>query len=485
MPGILENAPCGVTEDVTVMMKENSTASAGWLREQFASRRDAILHEYFEFLRFPSISADPAHRDGVLGCAEWLAGYLRKMGFTVEFWETSGYPTLFAEWNQAGPGAPTVMIYNHYDVQPVDPLEKWSSPPFEPTIRNGQVYARGAQDNKGQCWYAVSALKTLLETEGRLPVNVKLVIEGEEELGSIGLAKILESHRAQLAADHLLVLDCCIPSLQHPAVTLGLRGFVGLEIELTGSKFDLHSGAHGGVAYNPNHAMVELLAKLRDGSGRIGIPGFYDEVVPLTDHEKSVLFMDFDEDLYRREFGAAPTGGEQHLPPNERRWTRPCLEVNSFWGGYIGAGIKTIIPAKANARISCRLVPDQDPHRIGERLELFLRENCPPGFELSIHKWPGVGWPVRTSSEAEVVRATAKGYEEACGIPCKFILEGWSVPVVAELAAVSGAEIALAGFGLSSDAIHAPNEHFGLDRLELGYIMTAKTLNELAREKSA
>lgn len=465
-------------------MKQTSTTE--WLRSEYKKNEASIIEDYLTFLRFPSVSADPAYKASVLDCANWLASKLKALGFSVEFWETSGHPTLFAEWSGAGPDAETLMIYNHYDVQPVDPIEKWTSPPFEPVVKDGKVYARGAQDNKGQCWYAIAALQTLLKRDGKLPLNIKLVIEGEEELGSIGLARILSDHKAALKADHLLVLDCCVPSVKTPAVTLGLRGFVGFEIELTGSKFDLHSGSHGGVAFNPNHAMVELLAKLRDRNGVIKIPGFYDEVVPLSAEERAVLFMDFDSGQYQDEFGVLPVGGETNLTPNERRWTRPCLDVNSVWGGYIGAGIKTIIPAKASARVSARLVPDQDPHVIGKKITDFLEAECPAGFELSIRKWPGVGWPVRTSPDAAVVQAVAKGYEEACETDCKFILEGWSVPVIAELAAVSGAEIALAGFGLSSDAIHAPDEHFGLDRFQLGFLMTARSveiLGERARNR--
>ncbi|MBW2141249.1 MAG: M20/M25/M40 family metallo-hydrolase, partial [Deltaproteobacteria bacterium] len=323
---------------------------------EYEEREKGLLKEYLSFLRIPSISSEPDHRDDMLKCASWLEQYLESGGFQVESWETPGYPVIFAKDISAGPDKPTVMIYNHYDVQPVDPLELWESPPFEPTLKEGEVFARGAVDNKGQCFYVMTAVKALRELDGKLPVNVKLCIDGEEECASPGLSNILNQKKGELSADHLMIVDGGFGTLNRPELTLGVRGIVSMVVEITGSKADLHSGTHGGMVYNPNHALVEMLAGLRDSSGKIIIPGFYDDISELTQEDKRRINFGFNSERYESLFGAKAAGGEKNYPPRESGTVRPALEINGVGGGYTGSGMKTVIPARAMANISCRLV---------------------------------------------------------------------------------------------------------------------------------
>lgn len=458
----------------------SASTSVETLFREFDSIAKITYQDFFQFLSFPSISAEASYRPHVLACASWLEEYLKESGFEVEIWQGKGYPVIYASWSGKGLQNPTVLIYNHYDVQPVDPIELWNSPPFEPTVRNGEVFARGAQDNKGQCFYVLTALRYLLKRDGTLPVNVKLCIEGEEEVGSASLPSLLKQKREKLKADHLLVVDVGIKDPQTPCVTLGLRGIVSLTLEVVGSKTDLHSGTHGGVAYNANHAMVEILAKLRDISGKIAIPGFYEDVVEITSTERRKLNFDFDLETYRSCFGGEPAGGEKAFSPIESAWLRPTVEINGISGGYTGEGLKTVIPARAQAKISCRLVPDQQPEKIGKLVSDFLKNVCPLGVQVNVQVHHGGGQPVRTAADSYVVQAAANAYTEIFQKPCQFILEGASIPIVPELVAASEAEGVLLGYGLPNDQIHAPNEHFGLDRFRKGFVTIIKILENLA-----
>lgn len=449
------------------------------LKTYFQQHQKQITDDYLTFLRFESISTDPAYAQQVQACADWLQNYLTKIGFDVQKWPTEGHPTIFASYLRAGPDKPTLLIYNHYDVQPVDPLEEWETPPFEPTIRNGQVYARGAQDNKGQCFYTMQALKGLIDVTGTLPINIKLIIEGEEETGSNGLAKILSQKQKDLKADHLAIVDLGIPGPDEPTLTLGLRGLVTLDVSLVGSKTDLHSGCHGGVAYNPIHALVDLLAKLRDRTGKISVPGFYDNVLPVDEEEKRQLNLEFDLKKYENMFGIKPTGGEKTFSPAERNWLRPTLEINGVSGGYAGTGFKTVIPAKAHAKISCRLVPNQEPKKIGSLVANFLKENAPDGITVDVQVRPGGGPAIRSKATSKAAQAFAKAYTEVFGKTCGFIFEGASIPIVPELAATSQSDVVMLGLGLGDDLIHAPNEHFGLDRIEKGFLIMALAIESL------
>lgn len=448
------------------------------IQHLFSSQKEEILEDFFTLLRFPSVSAESPYQSHVIDCAHWLSEQIKGIGLQVETWETKGHPTLFASYLEAGPDRPTLLLYNHYDVQPVDPLEEWESPPFEPTIRDGEVYARGAQDNKGQLFYVFQALKFLMNRDGRLPINVKWIIEGEEECGSAGLSGILKERAEELTADYLAVVDVEIPGPGIPGVVLSVRGIMTTTLELYGSNTDLHSGSHGGMVYNPLHAMVELLSKLRDEEGRITLPGFYDDIQDLTEEERSEINFDFDEKGYENIFGCAPTGGEKAYGPQERQWIRPTLEINGITGGYGGDGFKTVIPAKAMAKLSCRLVPRQDPQKIHDSLELFLKQHLPPGIEMKLVPHHG-GFALRSSPHGTHVQALAQAYSEVLEKPCRFILSGGSIPISSELGKAAGAEVVLLGYGLPTDKIHAPNEHFGVERLKQGMMTIARTLEIL------
>jgi acetylornithine deacetylase/succinyl-diaminopimelate desuccinylase-like protein len=452
------------------------------LQDIYKTNKDKALQDFFTFLKFETIGTDTKFAPQMTQCSNWLAKYLRDMGFFVELWETETYPIIFASHLNAGPDKPTLLIYNHYDVQPVDPLEDWISPPFEPTIRNGQIYARGAQDNKGQCFYVLQALKGLLERDKRLPINIKLCIEGEEESGSVQIANIIESKKEELKADYLAVVDVGIPGPQAPAVTLGVRGIVTFEMHATGSNIDLHSGYHGGVVYNPLHAIVEMFAKARDAEGRITIPGFYDDVAHV---EKTDEFnLKFDSKQFEETFAAHATGGEKLFTPLERRMMRPTLEINGISGGYAGVGFKTVIPATATAKFSCRLVPNQSPYKIAKLVAEYFQNIAPEGIEIKVEILPGGGWASRVGASSPLVEAFSKAYEEVYNAPCEKILNGGSIPISTALCKVSGASLIFVGLGLNDDAIHAPNEHFGVDRLEKGYLMIARAIENLAEYKS-
>lgn len=464
----------------------SSTSSAiTSFAQRFAEKRESIIGDYLDFLRFASVSSEPSYQEALHNCLTWLQQQLSALPFQQQVWEVEGrHPTLFATYDGAGPDQPTLLIYNHYDVQPVDPLEEWESPPFEPTIRDGQVYARGAVDDKGQCFYVLEALRALYERDGKFPINIKWCIEGEEEIGSVALSQIMGKKKAELAADYLLVVDVGVRDLQSPSVSLGVRGIVTMEVSCRGSSTDMHSGMVGGVVYNPIHALVEVLSKLRDAKGKVAVPGFYDGVKPVTEEERAVLDLAFDAAEFRKTFAAEATGGEQEFPPMERACLRPTIEVNGIWGGYTGPGFKTVIPATASAKLSCRLVPGQDPANIGQLVSKFLIANTPPGMVITPKVLPGSGAAVRADATSPLVTALSKAYTEVFGKPCTCSLTGGSIPIGAELAAISGAQILLVGVGLSSDKIHAPNEHFGLDRLEMGYLIIARAIELLAQSRS-
>lgn len=450
------------------------------LREEYQSHQEKALEEFFTFLKFQSVSSESEYKQQVNACADWVESYLKQIGFETEQWETSGHPCIFGSWMGAGSDQPTLLIYNHYDVQPVDPLEDWVSPPFEPEIRDGEIYARGAQDNKGQCFYVLQALKLLMERDGRLPINIKICIEGEEETGSAGLYELLEKRPEEFKSDYLAIVDVGIQNLSQPAVTLGVRGMLTMDVSLTGSKTDLHSGSHGGVVFNPIHALVEVLSKVRDSDGKITIPGFYDDVEELSEEDRHQLSLKFDPEDYEAQFGK-PTGGEKGFAPLERAWIRPTFEVNGISGGYSGKGFKTVIPAKAHAKVSCRLVPNQDPRKMGKLVADFLTSHAPEGVKIEVDVHAGQGAAVRANIQSPVVQAFSNAYSEVFGKKCGFILEGGSIPIVKEMSRVGGSEVVLMGMGLPGDQIHAPNEHFGVARLELGFLTIARALENLRK----
>jgi acetylornithine deacetylase/succinyl-diaminopimelate desuccinylase-like protein len=460
-------------------MLTEKNSSVEQIKKLINQNKAQWIKDYYSFLQFQSISTDPHYKPQVLACADWVANYLEEMGFSIELWQTEGHPVIYGSHLKAGSDKPTLLIYNHYDVQPVDPLEEWISPPFEPTLRDGQVYARGAQDNKGQCFYVLQALKLLLEINKSLPLNIKLCIEGEEECGSAGLGSLLKNKKEELKADYLVVVDVGLQDPSVPAVTIGVRGLISMDVEAEGTKTDLHSGVHGGLAYNPIHALVEILSKLRNNEGKIVVPGFYDDIVEMTPKERAEISVKFDQKKYENTFGRPPTGGEIEISPMERTGLRPTIEINGISGGYAGKGFKTVIPAKAHAKISCRLVPGQNPEKIGILVANFLEKQAPNGISAKVNVHKGKGEALRASPHSVVVQSFAKAFEEIFQKSCEFILEGASIPIVTELARTSESEVVLVGLGLGDDQIHAPNEHFGLDRIEKGIVIIVRALEIL------
>ena len=459
---------------------KNSTRTVDFYKNIFKENEKNLLDEFFTFLRFPSISADPAKRKDLQNCATWLEKKLQSNGFEVE---SSGMlqdaPIVFAENLKAGPNKPTLLIYNHYDVQPVDPLDLWESNPFEPVKKGNQIFARGAQDNKGQCFYVISAVCSYLKAVQSFPVNVKLIIEGEEESGSSALFKLLDAKKQKLKADYAMIVDLGMKNKDTPAITLGTRGLLSLEVDVIGTNKDLHSGMHGGLAHNPLHALVSLLASLRDDAGKIQVPGFYDDVIMPKSAELQKMNFTFNEDEYFKQFGAPPAGGEKNYAPLERVWLRPTIEINGIGGGYQGPGGKTVIPSLAHAKLSCRLVPNQEPERIGALIKKYLLEKAPHGVQVKVTVHEGKGKPVRTKTESPIIKALEAACEKVWERKCEYILEGASIPVVDALQEKTGADIAMYGLGLSTDNIHAPNECFGWDRIEKGFCTICLTLDGL------
>ena len=445
-----------------------------WIESNFASIREDL----FTFYRFKTISADPSLQGELKRCAQWLCDQFHALDCKSEMISTSsGAPLVYAEDLSAGPQAPTLLIYGHYDVQPVDPLHLWKSDPFEPVERNGIVTVRGAQDDKGQIFYAVAALRALRALNIPLKVNLKYCIEGEEEFGSKGLSDALPSLKEKLQADYLLVVDFGIPNPHTGSINLGARGISTLEIILRGSTGDLHSGTFGGIAYNPNRALAEILAKCWDAKGRIAIPHFYDDVASLVGDEESRFSSEFEGGAFR-EAGIEAFGMEQGLSPLQSNWFRPSLEINGMAGGYSGPGFKTVIPAEARAKISSRIVPNQDPEKIAQLIEKFFKENTPKGMRVEVEFHHG-GKPFRGSADSKLALAASQAYEELFEKPCLKTLSGASIPVVADLVQTAGAEVVGMGFGLTSDNIHAPNEHFDLARFKKGLWTIARIIQLL------
>jgi len=418
------------------------------------------LSPLLEWLAIPSVSTDPARKADVRRAALWLEERLKALGFHTELHETLLHPILYAE-RLVDQGAPTVLVYGHYDVQPPDPLELWETPPFSPTVREGRLYARGASDDKGQLFAHVAALEGL-----EAPVSIKFLVEGEEEIGSPNLLPFVRENREKLKADLVLISDGAMFAPMTPTLTYGLRGLCYLEVRLLGARRDLHSGAFGGVAPNPIQALGWLLARLKDGRGKILIPGFYEKVQPVSEEEKS-LWPSLDEEALKGELGVEELPGEEGYTPLERLWARPTLDPNGIWGGYQGEGSKTVIPKEAGMKLSMRLVPDQDPEEVAGMVEAYLEAILPPGYRLKVLSLHG-GKPVLTDPHSPPMRLMARALEEVWGRPPVYTREGGTIPVVAELKEALSAPIVLLGLGLPDDNLHAPNEKLDLINLEKG-----------------
>ena len=451
--------------------------------EQFLDENaDRFVEELKDLLRIPSISADPAHRDDVRRAAEFVRDRLSAAGLQAELIETSGHPIVFAEWTGAA-GAPTALVYGHYDVQPPDPLDEWVTPPFEPTVRDGRIYARGATDDKGQMYTHIKSVEAWLRSEDRLPVNVKFVIEGEEEVGSRGLEAFLRENPEKCRCDVAVISDTSQYAPGMPAITYGLRGILACEVTLSGPKQDLHSGNFGGAVPNPANALARMIGALHDEHGRVQIPGFYDEVLPLSDEERRRLAsLPFDETAFLKELGLEAVWGEEGYTTLQRRWARPTCDVNGIVSGYTGEGPKTIVPARARAKISCRLVPNQDPARLTDALREFLKSHCLPGLKMEFVDYHGCR-PLVFAIDSRWMQSARAAIERAFGTEPVFIREGGSIPVVGTFREVLGVDTLLLGWGQDTDNLHAPNERFSLEDFQRGIRASAHLWDELAKHQ--
>ena len=442
-----------------------------------------FLAELKDLLRIPSISTLPENREDCRRCAETLAAELKRIGMEhVRLIETAGHPMVYADWLHAE-GKPTVLCYGHYDVQPVDPIEEWISAPFEPTERNGNLYARGAVDDKGQVYAQVKALESLLATNGKLPINVRVLLEGEEEVGGEGIAEYVASKPADLKADFALVCDTELFAPGLPTLCVGLRGMIYTEIEVKGARQDLHSGMYGGVAPNPFFALAQMLAKLKDEDGHIQIPGFYDDIIPPTAAELAAWkSLPFDEEHYREtEIGSKALVGEKGYSVLERTWARPSLDVHGIPGGFTGAGAKTVIPAKALAKVSMRLVPGMNPAKSFELYKAYVQKITPQGVDVEVRLIHS-GDPCVISTDNAYIQSATKALKEVWEKETVFIRSGGSIPIVGDFESHLGLPSVMMGFGLPDDNIHAPNEKFCLKNYELGIASLIRFLEETGKQ---
>lgn len=452
-----------------------------------SENHDRFESDLFEWLRMPSIGTDSAYDKDVRDAANWLADKFRGLKLHTEVIETCGHPLIYAESPKIE-GAPTVLVYGHYDVQPPDPYELWDTPPFEPNVRDGKVYARGATDDKGQMITHVFGVEAYLNAKGDLPVQVKFLIEGEEESGGAGLAAFLKGEydkdvpvKEKLAADIAVISDCSQYAPGQPAITYGLKGITYFQLNLTGPNRDLHSGSFGGTVTNPANALTKMLAALIDDDGRVQIPGFYDDVQDLSEREREQFgALGFSEDEYQAELGVNALAGEKDYSTLERRWARPTFDINGLWSGYQGEGAKTVLPAKAGAKFSCRLVPCQDPKKIEESLGKMLQELCPPGIEMEFVPFHGAPGFV-LSLDSPFMDAAARAVEKGFGTAPVFVRSGGSIPVVNNFSEMLGIDTLLLGWGQDDDNLHSPNEKFSLEDFHRGIKSSACLWDEIAK----
>lgn len=438
-----------------------------------------LLDELFDFLRIPSVSARGEHTADVREAAEWVAAGLRDIGFQAELHETPGHPIVLGEWRGAGPDAPTVLIYGHYDVQPPEPLSLWTSPPFEPTIRDDRLYARGAVDDKGQLHLHLKALETLASESGRLPLNVLVLAEGEEEVGSPNLMPFVQREAAGLAADAVVISDTAMIAPGVPTIGASLRGLAFFEVEVVGPARDLHSGSYGGAVVNPATVLTRIIGSMHDQAWKVTIPGFYDDVDAAETFRERLDSIPFDEASFLEETGAPAVDGEAGFGTLERLWIRPTLEVNGLLSGYTGEGPKTVLPARAMAKISCRLVPRQDPEAVRQLIEDYVRHSVPRGVTATVRTLQA-GSPWRSELRGPLYDAAKRALEQAFGRPPVAAGEGGSIPIVAEFERLLSAPVLLMGFGLPGENAHAPDEWLSLDNYWRGMHAATILLRELA-----
>ncbi len=453
--------------------------------EYFSENNDAFLKQMSDFLKIPSISTSVKNRKDILKSAKFVEKQLRSAGLkNVKQYATKGNPLVYGEWLNAK-DAPTVLIYGHYDVQPVEPLAEWKTPPFEPTFKNGKVFCRGASDDKGQVFIHFKVIEAFLKTRKKLPVNVKVLVEGEEEIGSTNLADFIKKHRTLLSCDTILISDTEMLGKNKPSITYGLRGLTYLELTVTTAKSDMHSGTYGGAIANPIQVLAELLVGCKDPvSGKVRIPGFYDDVVRLNKKERAELAkIPVNDSKYARDLGAVCTFGEKGYTTTERTGARPSFEINGIWGGHTGDGVKTVLPARAHAKVSMRLVAKQDPDKIAKLFKDHIRDIAPDTVKVDVKLFENNGHAALTPLDAEGMKAASAAIKKVFKRPPLFTREGGSIPVVADFQNLLGAEAVLLGFGLPDDNLHAPNEKLDLAMFSNGLATVAWFFEEYAALK--
>ena len=447
-------------------------------------RRDAFVEELKTFCRIPSVSTKSEHKGDMQKAAEWVADSMRVTGLEhVQIVPTAGHPVVYGDWLHA-PGKPTALIYGHYDVQPAEPLDLWITGPFDPTVRDGELYARGAVDDKGQVFMHLKALEAHIKTQGSLPVNVKLLIEGEEEIGSPNLDPFIAKHQDILKADVVVISDTAMIAKGAPGITHGLRGLIYFQIDVEGTKSDLHSGSFGGAVINPAFALAQILSQLKDKNGRITIPGFYDDVRRLPAEERRALArLPFTEKKFQKTIGAPALFGEKGFTTLERLWTRPTLEINGLYSGFIGEGAKTVLPGRAMAKVSMRLAPNQDPAKIARLFTQHVKRICPKTVRLKVTEISGRGMPWLAPTDHPAMQAMAQAIQKGFGKKPVFTRTGGTIPVVATFTRLLKVPSLLMGIGLPDENAHAPNEKLDLDNLHHGMLSAAHLWNELAETK--
>lgn len=448
------------------------------VQDYIDSNIETFQNELFELLKIPSVSTDSTKKEDVRKAGNFLINQLKEIGLDkVTLHNTKGHPIVTAE-KCPHPDRPTVLIYGHFDVQPPDPMDLWTTPPFEPVVKNGRVYARGASDDKGQSYTHVKAVQAYLKTGTELPVNVKFIMEGEEEIGSPNLVPFIEANKELLKCDMVLISDTAMFGENQPSITYGLRGLAYMEIHVTGPNRDLHSGVYGGAVHNPANVLCEIIAKLKDEDGVIQIPGFYDDVEKLTDEMREAYRkLPHDDEEYKVNLELKALHGEKGYSTLERSSARPTLDVNGLWSGYQSEGAKTVLPAKAGAKVSMRLVPDQDPKKIAKLFADHVKSLAPESVTVEVNDHHG-GYPVVVDLDFYGVKAAAKAFEKVYNKDVLFSREGGSIPIVADFKKVLGVNSILMGFGLTKDALHSPNESFSLKDFHRG-IKTSATFLEL------
>lgn len=444
--------------------------------------KEKAISDLKSILEIPSISNDADRKNDMLKCAEWVKNQLLSAGMNdVKIYPTSGHPIVFGQWLNAGNQVPTVLIYGHYDVQPVDPIELWSSPPFEPVIKDGKIYARGATDDKGQFLIHLEAIKAFLKTTEKLPINIKVIIEGEEEIGSVNLEPFLKENKDLLSCDYVVISDTSMYEKGLPSICYALRGLVYMQIDVTGPNRDLHSGSFGGAVENPINALASIISKLKDEKGKILIDGFYDDVLPLTEEEREEFRrLPYDEEKFKKELGIEELTGEEGYTTLERLSARPTLDCNGIWGGFQGEGAKTVLPSRAGAKISMRLVPNQKPEKIAQLFEAYVRKITPEGVTVKITNLHG-GNPSITPIDTPAIKAARAALKQGFGVEPVFIREGGSIPIVSSFKEILEADTVLLGFGLPDENAHSPDEHFDLENFYYGILSVVYFYNELSK----